>query len=262
MTKRQQSLFDSFAALARGAEKKEDPHLAMWKKWDEGGRKVEHLEPLLNAFETDIQRKAQQLAQSTGGNVPLSFLEGKLRVAAKKGIEKFDPQGGTKLRNWIIYSQFPAISTPLSKARNFAYVPKDRVNLYQRFQNAKNEFLTEHGREPTLEEFKNILPDLKESTLKPLMREFRTEHFIGGHPDPNVDDTPSHSSSQVRTIISMMPAVLAPDEKKVFDHLFPPGVETPPSIAQIAKKTGFTANQVYRIRADIYNKVKPHLKGM
>lgn len=263
MAKRQQSLFDSFSARARQfVEKKDDPHLPLWKKWDEGGRKPEHLEPLLNAFEPDIQRKAQQLSKSTGGNVPLSFLEGELRIQTKKGLERFDPNGGTKLRNWIVYSQFPAVNTPLAKARNFAYVPKNRVDLYQRFHNAKNEFLTEHGHEPTIEELKLLLPDIPERTLKPLMTEFRKEHFIGGHPDPDVDDSPSHAPSQVRTIISLMPTILSPEEKKVFDHLFPQGTETPASIAQIAKKTGLTQNQVYRVRAEIYNKVKPHLKGI
>lgn len=260
MTKKQQSLFDRFNALAR--TKKEDPHLELWHKWDSNGRKSEHLEPLLDAFETDIQRKAQQMSKGTGGNVPLSHLEGHYRIAAKKGIEKFDPNGGTKLRNWIVYSQFPAVSTPLAKARNFAYVPKNRSDLYQRFQNAKNEFLTEHGHEPTLEEMKILLPDIPENTMKPLMKEFRRELFIGGNPNPEADDgSEGHAPSQVRTILSLMPAILTPEEKKVVEHLYPTSGENP-SIAQIAKKTGLTQNQVYRVRADIYNKVKPHLKGL
>ncbi len=264
--KRQQGLFDSFAALARPFvskdEKKEDPHLPLWQKWHDSGRKPEHLEPLLDAFESDIQRKAQQLSKGTGGTVPLSFLEGELRIAAKKGLESFKPEGGTKVRNWIIYNNFQRASTALAKARNFAYVPKNRVELYQRFQNAKNEFLTEHSREPSFEEMKILLPDLPEHTIKPLMTEFRRELFIGGHPDPDVDDSPSHGPSQVRSIISLMPAILTTDEKKVFDHLYPSGDAQPPSIAQIAKKTGLTQNQVYRVRAEIYNKVKPHLKGL
>lgn len=263
MTKRQQSLFDRFSALTKSFEKKDDPHLPLWKAWDAGGRKPEHLEPLLDAFEPDIQRKAQQLSKSTGGSVPLSHLEGELRVQTKRGLEKFDPSGGTKLRNWIVYQQFPAVNTALARARNFAYVPKDRVGLYQEFQNAKNEFLTEHGHEPSFEEMKILLPHVKEETLKPLMTEFRRELYIGGHPDPDMDDgSHGHAPSQVRTIISLMPAMLSDEEKKVFDHLYPTGSDMAPSIAQIAKKTGLSQNRVYRIRAEIYDKVKPHLKGI
>lgn len=258
------SKFDSFNQTARAAAAPggHDPHRQLWQTWVDSGKKPEHLEPLLDALEPTIQSTAKRKLKGLGGSIPYSALEQQLRVAAKKGLESYDPSRGTKVRTHII-TNFQRTTDFIAGNRNFAHIPKPRVELYQKFMNAKHEFMSDHGHEPTLQDMKALLPDVPERDLKPMMTEIRRELFIGGNPDPDASDDGSlgHAPSQVRSIISLMPALLNDEEKKVFNHLYPT-VGDPSTVAQIAKKTGMNQNQVYRLRSAIYKKVKPHLSGL
>lgn len=238
-----------------------DPHRELWQTWSDSGKKPKHLEPLLDALEPTIQSFAKRKLKGLGGSIPYSALEQQLRIAAKKGLDSYDPTKGTKVRTHVI-TNFQRTTDFVAGNRNFAHIPKPRVEMYQQFQNAKNEFMEEHGHDPTLNDMKRLLPDIPEKELKPLMKEIRRELFIGGHPDPEADDgSIGHAPSQVRSIISLMPALLTSDEQKVFDHLFP-AMGNPLTIAQIARKSSMNQNQVYRIRSAIYKKVKPHLSDL
>lgn len=261
MTAAKKSPFDKFNTDARRT-RGEDPHLELWKAWENGGRKEEHLEPLLDALEPTIKQHAKKAFSGIGGSIPYSALEAKYRASAKQSLDKFSPTGGAKVKTWVI-TEFRRTTDFVDANRNFSGVPKPRVALYQRYQNAKNEFMTQHGHEPTLEELKVLMPDIPETQLRPLMKEFRRELFIGGSPDPEAHDDGSlgHSPSEVRTVLSLAPALLSPEEKRVFDALFPPG-GSKTSIEQVARKVNLTPNQVYRIRAAIYSKVKPHLQNI
>lgn len=260
MTKK--DTFGSFNSVARtAAPGGHDPHLDLWKTWHGSGKKPEHLEPLMDALEPTIQNAAKRKLKGLGGSIPYSALEQQLRIAAKKGLESYDPTRGTKVRTHII-TNFQRTTDFVAGNRNFAHIPKPRVEMYQKFTNAKNIFMEEHGHEPTLHDMKALLPDIKEKDLKPMMNEIRRELYIGGHPDPEADDgSLGHAPSQVRSIISLMPALLSPEEQKVFDHLYPQLGE-PSSVAQIARKTGMNQNQVYRVRSAIYKKVRPHLRNL
>lgn len=252
------SPFDSFNQDAKKARGAPDPHLELWKKWDAGGRKEEHLEPLMDALEPSIQQHAMKVHKGLGGSVPYAAVEAKARVTAKQSLDRFTPGKGTKVRTWVI-GNFASMTDFIAKNRNFANMPRKRFEMYQQFQNAKNEFLTTNGHEPTFEDMKVLLPHVPDNKLKPLMTEFRRDLYIGGHPDEEADDgSLSHSPSQLRTILSLMPALLTTEEKKVFDQLYPAGGGSN-TIAQILKKTGLSQNQIYRLRAAIYKKVKPHL---
>lgn len=259
---RQKSPFDKFNQQARAATPRgHDPHRALWENWANNGKQPEHLEPLLDAMEPTIQSHAKRKLKGLGGSIPYSALEQQLRIAAKKGLESYKPDSGAKVRTWVI-TNFQRVTDDISKWRNFAQIPKPRVEMYQRFMNAKNEFVSHHGHEPTLADMKKALPDIPEKDLRPMMKEIRRELFIGGNPDPEADDgSLGHAPSQIRSIISLMPALLTPEEQKVFDHLYP-AIGAPQSVAQIARRTGLSQNQVYRVRSAIYRKVKPHLGGV
>lgn len=263
MTKK--SPFDSFNTQVRGVNRGADPHLPLWKAWNDNDRSEEHLEPLMDAMEPTIKSHAKKTHSGLGGSIPYAALEAKYRSSAKKSLDNFKPEGGTKVRNWVL-TGFRRTTDFVDQNRNFAAVPGSRVGMYQRYQNAKNEFLTTHGHEPSFEDMKVLMPDVPEHHLRPLMQEFRRELYIGGSPDPESNDDSSlgHSPSEVRTILSLMPALLTPDEHKVFKELKLIGPAEPKKVdvESVAKKTGFTVNQVYRLRASIYEKAKPHLRDV
>lgn len=260
---KQKSIFDSFNQSAAGARKKADPHLELWKTWSDS-KQPEHLEPLMDALEPTIQRYAKQTHSGLGGRIPYAAVEAKYRSSAKQSLDNFNPEGGAKVRNWVI-GGFRRTRQFTDDYRNFSSVPRERLAHYQAFQNAKNEFLTQHGHEPSLEEMKVLLPEIPANKLKPMMSEFRRELFIGQSPDPESSDDSSlgHSPGQIQSILSLAPAILTPDENRVLRELTDRNAlsgNKPVVIAQIAKKTGLTENQVYRHRASIFKKVEPYIK--
>lgn len=255
------STFSRFNRDAKKVKGPDDPHLDLWKKWDSGGRQSKHLEPLLDSLAPTIQSHAKKIHSGVGGGIPYSSIEAKVRIAAKQGLESYTPDRGAKVRTWVI-GNFQRTTDFVAKNRNFSNIPKPRFEKYQQFQNAKNEFLEMHGHEPSYEEMKVLLPDIPPRTLKPLMQEFRRDLYIGGGSDPDAEDgSMGTGPSQIRTLLSLTPALLTTEEKRVFDHLYPSDGSSG-SIAQVSKKTGLSQNQIYRVRAAIYKKVKPHLENI
>jgi len=251
--------FNNAARPALGSRAKTaDPHEELWRKWHSGGRQAKDLEPLLDEFEGLIQKQARARVAGTGGAITYGAMEMQLRRAVKKSIESFDPSGGAKLSTWV-RTGLLRVTDQVAEWRNFARIPKNRMDLYQRFQNAKNELHHELGREPMAHEISQRLPDVKQTDIQRLMNEVRTEHIIGGSPDPESDDgSLGHAPSQIRGILSLAPSLLTPEERKVFDNLFPQH-GTAPTMAEIAKRTGMTSSRVYQVRASIFKKLKPHL---
>lgn len=260
---KQKSIFDSFNQTAKSTRKAGDPHLELWKTWNES-KQPEHLEPLMDAMEPAIQQYAKRTHAGLGGRIPYAAVEAKYRSSAKQSLDNFSPQGGTKVRNWVI-GGFRRTRQFTDDYRNFSSVPRERLAHYQSFQNAKNEFLAQHGHEPTFEDMKVLLPEIPANKLKPMMSEFRRELFIGKSDDPDRDDDSSlgHSPGQIQSILSLAPAILSPDENRVLKELTSRDAlagKKPVVIAEIAKKTGLTENQVYRHRASIFKKVEPYIK--
>jgi DNA-directed RNA polymerase specialized sigma subunit len=251
--------FNKAAAQVLGSRPKSaDPHEALWRKWHDGGRRDSDLAELLDVFEPLVQRQAKARTRGAGGSIPYSAMESQLRIAAKKSIESFNPAGGTKLSTWVT-TGLQRVTDFVAANRNFARIPKNRVDMYQKFQNARNALQDDLGREPTVQELSQQLPGVKPKDIQRLTSEIRTEHYIGGNPDPEADDgSIGHAPSQMRSILSLMPALLTPDEKRVFEELFPPTGGTA-SMADVARKTGLNKSRIYQLRAAIFKKTKPYL---
>lgn len=246
---------DDFNAKARRGRE-----LELWHQWDQGGRKPEHLEPLMQSIDNIIKSQARKFQGSGyGGSIPVVALEQELRNLALKGIEKFDPNRGVQLTTHI-YNQFPAVTTFVAKGRNYAGVPKARVDKFQAFQNAKMELSEGLGREPSAEELHLHLGWKNINETKRMMKSFRPEAF--SHAPIEGDE--GIAPSQMRSLIMLMPSLLDAEERQAFDAIFPGGnVPTGKFDAkQVARQLNIPEHQVYRLRERIMRKMEPHLKKM
>ena len=75
----------------------------------------------------------------------------KARVIAAKAIQSYDPEAGTTLPTWVS-QQLRQLTRDIRKSNNIVHVPDgvqlDAYNIYR----AEQEFMDEHGREPTVDE--------------------------------------------------------------------------------------------------------------
>tara|TARA_Y100000310_G_scaffold313881_2_gene362756 strand:- start:387 stop:1220 length:834 start_codon:yes stop_codon:yes gene_type:complete len=252
------STVEDFRARAREKRLKElrgrgAKEQVLWQRWDRGGRKPEHLTPLLKSLDPFIKSKVRGYAKQGDIGIPKRSIETKLRQHAMKGIKTFDPKQGTKLTTHI-GNKFLAMSDFVHENRNFAHIPKARSQQFQPFRNAQMELEMELGRDPTVPELQKRLqwPNVKD--VARMKREIKSELWSG---DQGEDQG---SSSQIRSMIQLMPSMLkGNDEKKVFGALYPTGGGIP-SVKQVARNTGMSEQRVYQLRARILNRAKPYLK--
>lgn len=249
---------DEFTRRAREVRLKElrgrgAKEQVLWQKWHKEGRQSEHLTPLLKSLDPFIRSKARQFATRGEMGIPQASIEAKLRQHAMKGIKTFDPKHGVKLTTHI-GNKFLAMSDFVHENRNFAHIPKARSLQFQPFRNAQMELEMELGRDPSVPELQKRLQWPNSKDVSRMKREIKSELFSG-------DQGAEHgSSSQIRSMIQLMPSLLKnTDEKKVFGALFPTAGGTP-SVKQVARSTGLSEQRVYQLRARILKRANPYLK--
>ena len=251
---------EDFTQRARAARLKElrgrgAKEQVLWQRWDQGGRQPEHLTPLLKSLDPFIKSKARHYAQQGDIGIPKASVEAQLRRHAMKGIKSFDPKKGAKLTTHI-GNKFLAMSDFVHENRNFAHIPKARSLQFQPFRNAHMELELELGRDPTVPELQERLQWPNSKDVSRMKREIKSELFSGDQGETQ------GSSSQVRSMIQLMPSLLkGQDEKKIFGALFPTTGGNP-SVKDVARKTGMSEQRVYQLRARILKRASPYLKKL
>lgn len=233
----------------RGAE------LELWKQWDQGGRKPEHLEPILESITPLIKREAQKRMTGLGGSIPRAALENELRNAAVKSLHTYNPQKAALSTH--LTGGFQRVSDFVNANRNAKYTPGDDMKKWDRFRNATAELHEELGRQPTPHELKAVLPwDVK--TITKLQKSFGKEvHTDMGDGVSSSEDfaalTPRDAFQLVRSQMS--------DQEERFGHMFfPREGENRPAIKNIATTLGVPVHRAYRLKASVESRVGRVLK--
>ena len=108
--------------------------LDMWHNWNNNGRKPEHLEPLLQAYEPVFNQKVRQWSAGAAGVDP-TFMRGQVERRFIEAVHKFDPDRGFALATHV--------DKPMNKAQrarntvqNAAYVSEETANNIDPIQQA------------------------------------------------------------------------------------------------------------------------------
>lgn len=232
----------------RGRRGKELEH---WHTWNDGGRKPTDLAPLLKSIDPLIKSETTKRLGGLGGSIPRGALHNELRNAAIRAIHSFDP-GKAQLSTHIT-NGFRATSDFIAANRNERYMPREHVDTYQQFQNAKNELEEELGREPTHKELLPKLPGWTLPKVQKMSKGFGAEIYS----DMGTEFDGAVSALRPRDALVLIKGKLTPLEHSFANLQFPeegPG----DSVKQIAKKLGISADKAYRIKA----KVENHLAGI
>lgn len=245
----------------RGRRGKE---LELWKRWDENGRKPEHLEPLLNSIQPMIQRETTKRLNGLGGSIPRAALEGALQIAAVRAIENYDPNyvgktGRPAQLSTHVHNGFMAVTTFIAKHRNQKRMPKDKVERYAPLNNAKAAFENEFGRTPTTDELHALLPGWRRKDIEELEHGFAPEAFSGMGVE--LEHDPGSPSSYHWGAVQLVRSKLNDDEKRFADMHYPPVGKRQMSVEQIARAMNIPAHKAYRIRSKVDKLIAPFVKG-
>lgn len=241
------------AAKYRALRGGRDKELALWHHWNDTGRKPEHLEPLLKSLDPYIRSEASKRISGLGGSIPRAALHNELRNTALRAIGTYDPSRGQLTTH--ISSNFRAVSDFIASNRNEKYMPKDDVESYQHFQNAKNELAEELGREPSPAELHGRLPEWTPKKIKKMTRGFGPEAYTDmGTEFEEAATLRPHDAFQ------LVKGQLKPVEQE-FAALHFPAEGSSMSIQHIAKQLKISPHRAYRIKAIVERKMAPILKG-
>ena len=238
--------------------------LELWHKWNDNGRKEEHLEPLLQSVQPMIKREAKRRLVGLGGSIPLGALETSLQLATLKQIQRYDParlgpSGKPVQLSTHIHNGFQSITDFVAKNRNARSLPRAKLDKAGELLAARDEFTQEHGREPTKAELAAKLPKWKKGAIAETTRARAPEvytHFGGGLAEDNSAD-----ADKYRAAVLLVYGQLNPVEKQFADLHYPQAGETPMNVKQIANKLGIPQHQVYRVRAKVDKRLAPLVRS-
>lgn len=234
--------------------------LQLWHSWDQSGRKQEHLEPLLKSLDPLIRSETTKRMQGLGGSISSPALKNELRRAAVRALETYDPKKGTQLTTHVV-NNFMRITDFVAANRNPKYMPREDVERFGAFQNAKQEFVEEHGREPTHFELKMKLPTWSDRQIKKMTKGFGSEAFTDMGTELEHDVQHEDPMQRVRGALHLMRSTLTPEQQTFADMHYPAEGESQKSVSAIAKAMKIPEHKAYRIKKKVEAKLAPIIKG-
>lgn len=243
-------VFDEFEKFAAS---KKDRDLELWKKWNEGGRKQEDLDELLEQLKPVINKAAYVYAGKV--NIPKPAVEGQFRIQALKAIGTYDPNKAA-LHTHVTH-QMKAARRFINKYQNTARIPGDKINRVGDVQRAEATLFDELGREPSDQEIADNL-SMPKTTVSLLRQQNRRDIPFskiegGGQFDYQVDEASE--------VLSFLPTDLSREENLVFEQLTGAGGRRKLTANQVAQRLGMSPAKVSRIRASIAKKAKRFYTG-
>lgn len=248
-------------AEIRGRRGKE---LELWHHWNQNGRQLEHLEPLLQSIQPMVRSEATKRLKGLGGAIPRSALENALRTSAVRSIEKYDPSkvgpsGKPAQLSTFVQGNFQSVTDFIGANRNARYTPRAKLDTAGEFLAARDEFTQQHGRAPTLAEMKSALPSWKPKRVQEVHRALAPEVFT--HMGTGITDDDGGDVDKYRSAVILVYGQLSDQEKQFADLHYPAAGETPLTVKQIAKKLGIPEQKVYRLRTKVDNKLAPLVRS-
>ncbi len=134
-------------------------------------------------------------------------------------------------------------------------MPKEDVDVYQTFQNARNELHEELGREPTHQEIQAKLPGWSLPKIKKMGKGFGAEvyTYMGTEFDGE------ESRLRPRDAYQLMRSQMSLEEQNYADLAFP-AEGTTPNVKEIAKRLGISPDRAYRLKAKVESRLQKVLK--
>jgi len=246
MAKNPLDLFED--AQVKEAVDKNQKQLQQWQYWKDNGHQPEHLEPLLKAYQPLIKRKTNEF----GGGLAMvnpTALEADITGHVIKSFYNYDPERGASLSTHV-YGRVQKSKRYVGKSQNFAYISEGKSGVIGDLQRAQSHLGEDLGRQPTPQELSDHMGiPVKRiiSVQKSLIRD------VPGSAIESDAGMPRLGQRQAE-VMSLLPQVLSPEEKEVFDLVYHP---TNPTTAtkDIAKKLGKNDYEVSRTKSSIIAKM-------
>jgi len=236
------------------ARKKVDPktqaeELRMWHKWDKGGRRPKHLEPLLKSLEPFVARRSRVWVGKLR-DIPPDIAKAEFQDRVVDAISTFDPKRGVKLTTYLT-PQLMRANRFFTSYQNPARIVEPRTYGITAYQSAQERLQTRLGRQPSVKEVAKKM-GWKQSQVRMLRSELRK-----AVPSGQFQASPSgFTMSRTNELMRFLPHELNKEENRVFSRVYGLKGKPPMGTNDIAKDLGISAPKVSRLRRAIAKKIK------
>jgi DNA-directed RNA polymerase specialized sigma subunit len=227
--------------------------LHLWQKWKDSGEHPDHLQPLLEIYEPNLNYKA-----STRGwrapNVPQAAFKLELQDHLIKAFQTYDPNRGAAL-NTHVETRLQKAKRYNVKNQNMAYIPEGQVKEISKIQQAHDHLSQELGRPPTHEEiadYTGLRPKQVETIQRARRKDIPGSMFES---DPlETQRRASYEEQQIHVVANTLPQMFPnkPEMHTLFNHIF--GMndhEKITSTGQLAKKMNKNQSQIARMKTQL-----------
>jgi DNA-directed RNA polymerase specialized sigma subunit len=243
-----EAILEEKNAAAVGKQQKE---LALWEQWRKGGQQPEHLEPLLDLYQPLVRRKAVEWGPPM---IPKPALEAEITKHVIAAFETYNPERGAAL-NTHVQHRIQKAKRFVAQHQNIAYIPEPQTYQIGKIQRAGDVLTQELGRAPTHAEIADHLGmSVKNvSRIQKAMLRDVPGSMLETDPVPKL-------SPREQEVLSLLPAILTPEEKAVFDHIYHPDPsQRITSTTELAAKLGKNPSQISRVKTSLINKTKQYI---
>jgi len=240
------------AELEKLATERSQRELELWHRWDQGGRKAEELEPLMQSLAPLIHQRSNIYAGKV--NIPPPAVHAEFQIQAINAIRSFDPNRGVQL-NTHVTTQMRRGQRFITTYQNIGRIAEPRIYRITEFNAAKATLGDTLQREPSAHELADHMKwsvsqvSAMESELR---REVPSSMLQAG--------TEELRPSKEGELLRLLQYDLSPQEKTVYEYLL--GENGKPQLppGQIAQRMGLSPSKVSRIKADIAAKASRYTR--
>lgn len=215
-----------------GSTVRAEEDVAAYAKWKKSQSGLD-LDVLLRKLDPLIQAEVNRRA----GTLSRDLLLGQARKLAVDAVKSFDPSRGVKITTHVV-NQLQKLSRVNYTHQNAARIAEHHMLQFHTLRIAREDFASEHGRDPTTEELADQLrwsPTKLGQVQAQFQRSELLEHAGGGSSSAHSFIATEHDPS-----IGYVYGSLSPRQQSIFEHIT--GFNGAPKLKnpQIMKKIGIT----------------------
>lgn len=246
----------TFVGLRNQASaKRANEDLTLWHAWNKGGQSASLLQPLLQRYDTLLNRRVQEWRAPAVA--PAAF-KAELQRHFIEAAETYDPDRGVAFNTHVQY-RIQKAKRYNAKYQNIGYIPEGQAEHIGAIQSAQSELNEALDRAPTAAEIADHvgLPAAKVRTvLKALRSDIPSSKF---ETDPFEAST-AREGDVIRLMKRRPDEYLTPDEATVFQHVFAVnGYKKITDTTTLASTLGVSLPKISRLKTSIAAKIKKNI---
>jgi len=230
-------------------DKEKNRDIELWKQWKRT-RSKRDLEALLKQMRPVIMKNAQKWS----GVLPITVLEVEANKIAVEAFESYNPRVGTALSTHLT-NYLQKLSRKTYKYQNPARLPEHRQIKFYMYNNMVEDFVDEHGRDPSVDEIADHLGWNKREVER-ILKETRSTFVESGGPPGGFEWDEGLADEDIEFFYHD----LSPEDKLIFEHTTGYGGKQILAPAKLAKKLGVPLSTLYYKRNNLAARIRKYVK--